>query len=386
MHGTAPELAPTPVGMPDPEPRRRLWPRLWARRHFLLLVILPTLLTGLYYAFVAADQYESEAHLLVRASDPGVPQVAGLAQLLGGSSRAGATTAELANFLQSHDAVAQLERRVGLVERFQRPEADALSRLAGASPSAEDLLRYYRRQVDVVVDTQTGIGVVKVRSFRPDDTRAIIGGLLDAGEQRVNDMNLRVTEAVVGSARRQLAEAEVAGRQVEAELASFRRQRSDIDPQGSGEAQTQLVSELTGQLSLARSQANAVRATIGTDNPQYVALAARVAALEQQVARQDSRLVGGQGSIAAGLARFSELKVRQDFAAKRYQAAAGGLERAREEALRQQLFVTRLVEPNLPQEATHPKKLKNTATVFLLLTILYGVGWLLLSGVREHGG
>lgn len=361
---------------------------IWARRYFVLLVVLPTLITGIYYAAFAADQYASEAHLLVRSSSSNGPSSGGLAQLLGGAGgrSGGGSIAELADFLESHDAVAMLQHRIGLVDRFRRPEADVLSRLFYAQPTLEELTKYFRRQVTVTIDAESGIATVRTLSFRPDDSYAILDALLTLGEQRVNALNLRVNESVLGAARRQVTDAERNGRQVERELARFRNVQSDIDPQGSGEAQTKLVTDLNQQLALARAQLGAVQSTIGSNNPQYQALASRVRSLSQQVGAQESRLVGGERSIASGLADYAELKVRQDFAAKRYEVAAGGLERAREEAMRQQLFVTRLVEPNMPQKATYPKGLKNTATVFLLLMIVYGIGWLLLAGVREHAG
>ena len=50
----------------DPAERARAW--LWARRWFLGMVVLPSLLVALYLFAYASDQYESEAHFLVRSA------------------------------------------------------------------------------------------------------------------------------------------------------------------------------------------------------------------------------------------------------------------------------------------------------------------------------
>jgi capsular polysaccharide transport system permease protein len=368
--------------------RARLRDLLWRRRFYLVLVILPTLLTALYFAVVATNQYEAEAHVIVRsaATSGASSGGSGLSQMLGlaGGSKATSNTSELVDFLESMDAMQLLTGRVNLVEAFRRPEADLLSRLPDIKPTQEDLYKFYKRQVDIQIDAETGIAGFRARGFRPADSLRIVEALVEIGEQRVNSLNERSRDAALDSARRQLSEAEKNGRQVERELSRFRNVRSDIDPQSSGEAQTRLVTELTQQLVLARAQLSGVVSMIGTNNPQYQTLNARVNSLQQQVAAQGGRLVGGDRSIAASLEDYAELKLRQDFAGRRYEAAAGALEKAREEIMRQQLFVTRLVEPSLPQKSLHPKGLKNTVTVFLLLTILYGIGWLLLAGVREH--
>ena len=42
---------------------------VYARRWFFLIVVLPTVLVGLYLYLYAANQYESEAHFLVHSAE-----------------------------------------------------------------------------------------------------------------------------------------------------------------------------------------------------------------------------------------------------------------------------------------------------------------------------
>jgi capsular polysaccharide transport system permease protein len=60
------------------------------------------------------------------------------------------------------------------------------------------------------------------------------------------------------------------------------------------------------------------------------------------------------------------------------------LENARLQALRQQLFVVKVVRPNLPERALFPRRTMMTATVFLALLLTYSIGWLIIAGMREH--
>ena len=119
-------------------------------------------------------------------------------------------------------------------------------------------------------------------------------------------------------------------------------------------------------------------------SPQYRALAAHVSALESQLAAQTGRLTGGRGAIAADIGGFENLRIRQDFLSKRYEAAAASLDKAREQAQHQQLYLVRVVEPNLPVRALYPKRLRIVVTVLVALLLAYGIGWLIAAGVREH--
>lgn len=359
---------------------------LWRMRYFLAVVFLPTLLVALYFGLFAADQYESEAHLVVRSNSGGKEASSGLDAVLKsfGTSDSSREASTLGDYMRSHDVVASLRRNTQLVERYRRPEADFVSRLQKDDPTNEDLLKYFKSRSNIDLDSETGIINVRVRAFRPADSYAIINAMLALGEERVNALNLRSYESMQTLARRQLADAEKGLQSAQAALATFRRGQGDVDPQGSAEAQLKLVTDLRKEEAMARAEMEAIAAQIGSNNPQYKALQSRAEAINGQLSSQEGFLVGNSRSIAARLGNYQDLELRREFESKRYAAAAAALESAREQATRQQLFVVRLVEPNMPQKATYPKAVKSIFTVFLSLAVAYGIGWLLLAGVREH--
>ncbi len=386
MHGIM-----TPVELR--EPRRgvsRDSVLLWIRRRrmFLAIVVVPCLLLAGYLFLFASDQYESEAHFLVRSADqPAVPAMgvgSALSLFTGGGANSGSEAMGVADYLTSHDAVEALRRQGGLVERFHRPDADFVSRLRSGDPTPERLLKYFSRQIKVKFNTETGITTLTVHSFRPRDSYDLVSMMLRLGEQRVNLLNRRSYSDAIAQSRAQLAEAETNLQSVQGRLTSFRQARRDIDPQAQGTAQIGLVSSLTGQLAAARAQLNAMGNLINHNSPQYLAVQARVAALQGQVGAQAGRLTGGSETIANDISGYEGLKLRQEFLAKRYEAAAASLDRARDQAVRQQLYLVRVVDPNLPVKALFPERWRILATAVITLLLAYSIGWLIVAGVREH--
>jgi capsular polysaccharide transport system permease protein len=363
--------------------------RAWARRNrmLLLVVVLPTLLVAAYLYLVASDQYESEAHFLVHGAEAapqpgiGVNQVISMAT---GISAGQNEAMSVADYLTSHDAVARLRREDGLVQRYHREGVDPFSRLWSADPTPERLLSYYRGKVKVEYNTETGITILTVRSFTPDDSFALARKLLSLGEERVNALNQRSYADAVALAQKQLADAESALAINQRQMTSFRQNRSDIDPRATGEAQIGLVTTMTGQLAAVRAQRDAMRGVVSPDSPQYKALEARIRAMEAAVSGQQSRLTGGARTIANDIGGYEGLKLRGDFLAKRYDAAASAVQQARERALRQQLYVVRVVDANHPVKSLYPERLRILATVFVTLLIGYSIAWLIAAGVREH--
>lgn len=387
MHGhTPPELFETIEVLPS---RTGIVQRVrdFVRTHraFLFVVILPTAIAGAYLGLVASNQYISEAHFVVRAAGNSQSSSSSLSQLLGASGAMPASQTEslaLGDYLTSHDAVATLDKRVGLTRIFQRPGTDFFSRLRGA-PEPEALLKFYRNQVDLHYSSETGITTMKVRAFAPDDAYRVATTLLDVGEARVNALNQRAYSDALKVTRAQLVDAETELAEVQSRLTQFRQSERNIDPERSSSAQIELVSGLRAQLAAARAQL-ASMGGISQAAPQYRIAQRRVSALAAQVAAEDARLTGSNRAMADGLGAFEELKLRQDFAAKRYSAAAAALEGAREQAGRQQLFVVRVVEPNKPVKSLYPNRLWTLATIFGGLLLVYGIGWLIAAGVREH--
>jgi capsular polysaccharide transport system permease protein len=361
----------------------------WMRhyRAFLLVVILPTALVSAYYYLIAADQYESEAHFLVRSAGQSQAAGIGISQALSaatGISSAQGEAISVSDYLTSHDVVNTLRAKGDLVARFQRPEADLISRLRGSNPSPERLLKYFLSRVSVKYNTETGITVLTVHTFQRADSLILAEQLLKLGEARVNMLNQRNFRDSIANANQDLATTEVALEQLQRGLTQFRQSRRDIDPQASGQAQIELVSRLTGDLSAARSQLSAMGRMIRADSPQYVALAARVKALEAQVNAQSTRLTGSDRAIATDISGYEDLRMRKDFLTKRYEAAAAALDKARDQAQRQQLYIVRVVEPNLPVKSLYPQRARVVLTVFIGLLLVYALGWLVVAGTKEH--
>lgn len=387
MHGIVRPQVPVQRGRGAGGLPTRLLGAVRRNRAFFLIVILPTLIAAVYFGLIAANQYESSADFIVRRSDTAATG-SNMGQILGfnfGESATGPDAVLVQEYLLSHDTVAQLAAHDDLVGLFRRPEADALSELWSTRPSPERLLAYYRRHVDVEGDESSGIMHLTVHSFRPADSFHLARRLLDMGEQQINAINDRTYRDNVAAAQREVAQTRAQLAAIQVRLTNYRRTNRDVDPTSTGQAQLTLVTGLTGNLVDARARLAAMEGTISHASPQYRAMARQVAALEGQVAGQTTKIAGPNQSVANRLSDYEQLVVQRDEIAKVYSDAAVRAQAAQEEARRKQLYLIRLVEPNMPVKAEFPKRLQMVASVFVGLFLAYGIGWLLWAGVKEHG-
>ncbi|EPR12673.1 hypothetical protein M527_01100 [Sphingobium indicum IP26] len=76
--------------------------------------------------------------------------------------------------------------------------------------------------------------------------------------------------------------------------------------------------------------------------------------------------------------------VEQEFSTQMLNAANSMLEQARAEALKQQYYLERVVQPNKPDQPILPSRIKKILTVVFGTLCLYLVGWMLIVGILEH--
>ena len=111
----------------------------------------------------------------------------------------------------------------------------------------------------------------------------------------------------------------------------------------------------------------------------------KAAALTQQITEERSKIARDEGGLAARIAAYERLILEREFASRMLGAAETELVRARAEAARQLLYLERIVEPNLPDYATLPKRWRQVVTFLVVNVLLLCLVWLVFSGVREHG-
>jgi capsular polysaccharide transport system permease protein len=366
-----------------PVRRKRFGTSLW----FLLLVLLPTALVGGYYAGYAADLYESEARFQVRGRGASTSAAAGIGAIAGmpAALRSGGEESQaVKNFVDSYDAVTGLRRQLDLISIWRRPEADLLAKLWWDDPEAERLLRYYRRRVTLHYDIETGVSTLRVLAFRPGDAQAITAELLRMSEELVNRFSLRSIEDGMRAARQEVAAGEARVLAAREALVVFREREQALDPTQSAVGAIQRIQGLEQALGQARAELQERRSFMRPDNPQIQVLNNRIAALTQQITTERGRVTRGDEALTQQVAGYERLQLEREFADRQLASALASLEAARSDALRQQVFLMRVAEPNLPERALYPTGVFTTLTVFLALSVTFGVAWLLIAGAREH--
>ena len=167
-----------------PQFRKRRSYSTWVS--FFLFVVVPSIAGGMYFLVFASDQFAAEFKFAV--SDSGSSASAStqsvIAAAIGGGSAATPTSTSnymVTDYVESRQAVAELQSRVNLSAKYSRAGIDWWSRFDKSS-SPEKFLDYWRKMVRSDYDQVTGLAVVEVRAFSAEDAYQIANALVAMSE------------------------------------------------------------------------------------------------------------------------------------------------------------------------------------------------------------
>jgi capsular polysaccharide transport system permease protein len=354
---------------------------------FIALVLVPIMLAAVYLFTIAADQYVSEFRFSLSSIDP--PRLDPLSLLAGSASHSPAALESqiVVQYITSRAIVDQLDGSLNLRQMFSPPEADWWARLPRPT-SIEALVLYWRGQVDPFYDPANGTVVVRARAFTAVEALQLAQAIVAASEQLVNDLSARARRDAVRNAEVEVTQAETRLKTVLGEIRAFRDREGVIDPGKTADATGTIATRLRDELVRSNAELSTLKSYMRDDAPAVKVVKARIRSLETQqrvVARDltDSDR-NRTDTLSRQLGSYEQLDSERRFAEAAYQHALHGLDQARANADRQQVYIASFVPPSLPEEALYPRRWRSLGVVALIAFALWGIGGLAAQSVRDH--
>ena len=84
------------------------------------------------------------------------------------------------------------------------------------------------------------------------------------------------------------------------------------------------------------------------------------------------------------ISSYQWLKLDAEFKMTEYKTSLEAYESSRIDALRQSNYLVEIAKPTLPDSAKYPRVLYNLLTLFLLLSLFYAIGRMVITIIIEH--
>lgn len=193
---------------------------------FVLLVVVPTLASILYFGPIASDVYVSESRFLVRS--PQQNSQVGLGGVLAavGMDKTGQDGFIVVNYVESMDAMMAVNKSINLLELFASKKIDIFNRFASFywNTSYERLLQYFNDRVEIVYEPLSSIATLTVRTYSSQSAYDINLQLLEHSEALVNRMSDEARQDLIDFASFEVNAARANLEKADGALLAFRTQ------------------------------------------------------------------------------------------------------------------------------------------------------------------
>lgn len=367
-------------------PKTRHWRLLLA---FVLLVILPLLVSATYLWGVAKDQYASTVAFTVRREDDSSGAlIGGLAQLAGGSSMSESDI--LYEFIQSQEVVAAIDERIGLSDLYSVYwPVDPIFALPNDA-RIEDLYDYWQRMVHISYDRSTRLIELRVLAFTPEAAQRISSEILSESQRMINDLNTQAREDVMRYANADLEQAMARLKEAREALSRFRTRTRIVDPAADIQGRMGVLNNLQQQLAEALIENDIVLGTTQESDPRRVQAARRIQVIRDRIAAERQTFASGGGTDGQDenypelIAEFERLTVDLQFTEEAYRTALAAVDVARANASRQTLYLAPYVRPTLPQTSEFPRRAELTGLIGLFILLSWAIGSLIFYSIRDR--
>jgi len=292
---------------------------------FSIIVVIPTVLAALYFGLFASNVYVTESTFVLHSvSQPSA--TTGISSFLKGSGISGLNPADenlaaVTAFITSRDAMRELDEQLDLKKQWSRWWIDPIQRFSTFNLRKRNEYLYPYYKKHITAEMEKESNLCTLT----------VRGFSAEQSLQINQLLLQAAERLVNKLNE-------------------RARQNMID-----------------------------YAKREVDSAEKM-----VKAASDKMTDQASKVAYESGPLAMKDAQYQQLVLDREFAKEQLASAMTTLQAARNQAIRQDLYLEVVSKPNLPDVAMEPKRFYDILSVLAVTLLLYG-GWtLFIAGVKEH--
>ncbi len=346
-------------------------------------VLVAVAIASIYYIFLASSQYMSIGKVYVKSTN-GAAAVVPQLQFLGAATP-DSKDAQLAQaYINSANMLDFLEKKINFSEHYSSSEWDFYSRLPKDAPS-EAKLKYFRKVVSPVLDIENGILKVTVRAYTPEFAYEAIQAVIKEADRFVNNVGQSIAVSEISFVENEIKTAQDRLQTARSNLLNFQNKHGILSADAAGASLQGVVITMESSLVELRTEEKVLASYLNASASELVTVRSKITALEEQIEIERAKLIN-QNDVSFNdvLADYKVLEMELKFATDIYATALISLEKARVESYRKLKHLVVIQAPHLPDSAILPKRLYSIITLFVVLTLAYGIVAMIIATIREH--
>ena len=356
---------------------------------FLLIVLLPLLVSAAYLWIFAQDQYASTVGFTVRREErsSAVDLLGGLSRITGGGGSL--ETDILYEFIRSQEIVTLIDERVNLGEIYAEDWPGDPVFALWPDPSIEELHRHWQRMVRISYDSASQLIELQVLAHSPETAQLIAGEILSESQKMINNLNQAARVDIMRYANEDVEVTIERLKAAREALSRFRTRTQIVDPLADIQGRMGVLANLQQQLAESLIEYDIVTGTTQENDPRRNQAARRIQVIRDRIASERATFASDEGGAGGEnypelLAEFERLTVDMQYAEETYRVSLAAQDAAREQAVRQTVYLAPYIRPTLPQTSLYPQRGIQMALLALFLIFAWAISALIYYSVRDR--
>ncbi|WP_423378378.1 hypothetical protein [Burkholderia sp. LMG 32019] len=357
------------------------------RTLFVLICVVPTVLSAAYYTVFARGEYVTKVEFGIRPAQMSSTKsdAGGVAGGLPFPAEVGLTSYGLVQYIESKKFLNDFRKSGNLTDFYGWKKGDFLDYL-GANADEDDQVRFWRRKVRPYFDITTGLVSVEVRAFDAGDSFMLSRRVLGMSESLINQISDKIRRDAVVGAESDVEDIAERLERKRAELVTKRAEFGILDQPTIAAGNLQFINKLKDDYISLQAQKSALSSDLKPDSPLVATINKKMQLIQSELDQlTNSSGLGKSASVyAPRMRQVEEVKADIGILEKQYAGALEVLQKEKALANRQSLYLIRFVDAVRPEVASEPHRMKMVGIIFLLSFVIWSILCLTIRAVKDH--
>lgn len=350
------------------------------RIYFIVLLALSIV----YVGFLKTSFYQSSAVITIKNLDNSSTTTSILGLVSGQSNNTTQDAMTLQEYLKSYEVYDKLDKEFHLSEYYASYDLDILQKMY-AFNTYEDYIELYNKHLNIIYDATSNITSISFLHVDSKKAQEIVTFLINEAENKLNEYNKQTAKKQLAFVENETEkQKQVLDTSIE-KLGLYQDTQKTLNPNSQAETNTSILSELKGKLVENQAKLEKISKYLTNSSFEVIDLKREISQIENSIKQIKKEQSGSdKQTLNKSIFEFERIKAEVDLNTELYKQALLLLQSSKLDANKDKKILQVLVNANVAQSYSEPRRIRELVTVVLVLSLLYGILSMIIAIIKDH--
>ncbi len=360
---------------------------------FRMLVLLVFTIATIYIFFYETERYESQSVVSLKDLSKKQAMDSIGSMFLTGASSDTQDSRLLELYIKSHEMYDFLEYKFQLSQYYTSEKIDRLNRLYKITnfkfieANKENLLAKYNEDLHIVFDESTGTLAIDFANADRNISKVILQAIIDRSADIINQFEKENAKVALKFIEKQSNDNKKVFIESIKEMLRYQNKHLTIDPNIDVQTQSTIIANLESELMQKEIEYSSKAKFFNKNTHEMRLLKDTMVNIEKNINKVKHKMTGEskkKRELNENVFDFELIKSDMEFNKEIYRQTLINQEELKIEVNQNAKNLLTISTPTVAESYTYPAKYKDTLTVLLILSFLYGIIMTIITILKDH--